>query len=483
MQIKEWLFNQQARKRQEWEVSLAWMRVRYTQPSDLKKCLQWLTASEKIQRVGILFHKGEEVSHLYIGIPTMATSVFAQMAQDYSFQTAPMPQHVTVPREAKLIPTIELNWERPFYAQLDRETLYIQAEKGDIFPTGHDKQTNVWAFPTDIIGLHPALDLNIYNGSENAFQSKAGWPLGFGLKSNTPLVQSGRINVYGSAEATGAWLEPVGMMMLSNPKAGIVVLDGVGNLVPIMKRQAQVVKRLETDLTYIEVDSSVVSSGFNPIAKAPYESDAAYLQRMQKWFVEMGLPRSSVALIEKAVADEVATFAELGRWVTLPKQQRMTKQIGRLKGVVNKLLAKRAVRDRLEWPTNPYETLPEGVLLFSCKQTGWEQEQMMYSLLLGIMVEPTINVILHGIRWSHIDDAEKIYRQLKCHNVIISNGPPLAGSVQVFTTSHPDRTRQISDLFFNGDERIEENLNLLTSGQSLLVNEAREIAMARWGGA
>ena len=105
----------------------------------------------------------------------------------------------------------------------------------------------------------------------------------------------------------------------------------------------------------------------------------------------------------------------------------------------------------------------------------------MHALLLGIMREPAVNVILHGIEWEHLD-AKKLYRQLKCRNVIITNGPPLAGSMQVFTTSHPDRTRQISDRFFDGDERIEENLNLLGSGQSMLVNGAREIAMAKWGG-
>ncbi len=471
-------FNSQSRKRQDWEASLAWVRVRYHKPEQLHKCIRWLTGSEKIRRLGIYFLIGEFVSQLYLGIPKQGTAVFTQMCQDYGIQRAPMPLDIEIPKIATLTFTHRLQWKRPFYAHIDGNALFIENNCGDLFPEAKDEMTTEWQLPLGK-GLQPNLDLSIYNGSECAFQSSKGWPLGFGFKTQSPLMQSGRINLYGSQEATAKWLEPVALSMLSNPNRGLVVLDGVGNLVPSLKRKASVVEKLEDNLTYLDFDSHLIS-GFNPFSKAPFEDNQTHLNRIKTWFVQMGLPIHETSLIQKAIqTDKVNTLHEFARWVDLPDQQRMPKEIGRLKSVLNRLCAKRSTRDRLEWPTNPFTTLPEGDLLFACQQGSWEKQQIMFLILLSVIKHKQIDVILHGIEWGELQ-VHQLYEMIENENIIISNGPLLPNSIQIFTASHPDRAKKISRQFFNHDERIEENLNILAPGQSLLVNMNRQIAMARW---
>lgn len=478
MPIKRW-FNNQASRRQAWEAKLTWVRVRHNDLEQLKKCCLWLTESPKIRRLGLLFHKGEKIHQLYFGIPSAGVAVFEQMERDYGFQTAPMPSYICLPGLRKMKFVEQLEWKRPFYAHLDGTALFVQVgEEGTLFPTAEEKLVTSWEIPS-LDGLLPKLDIDIYGDGESAFQSIKGWWLGFGCNTNKPLKFSGKINLYGNEQAAAAWLEPVAMTSLANSQKGLVILDGKGDLVPTLKRQECVVSRLERDLIYLDLDSPIVSSGFNPMAKAPFEAEEDFLVRLKQWFSIMGLPKTSLDLIQKAVKDGIRTLAELDRWVTLPEQQRMPQKIARLKRILNRLLAQRAVRDRLEWPLNPFKPLPNGALLFSCQQRGWEQNQMMLAILLGIIGQSEMNLILHGLDWKSIE-VGKIYSQLKCRNIIISNGPLLKQSLQVFTTSHPDRAKLITHRFFEDDEYSEEVISTLKPGESLLRNSEKQIAMARW---
>lgn len=479
MGLKFSFFQWHSKKRQAWEATVVWRRVRYTNPAALKKCLLWLTTSEKIQRIGIFYCKGEKISHLYLGIPKQGEAVFAQMCHDYGFSIALKPHYIQPPTEAPLSYVAHMEWERPFYAHLVGNALFIQDNDGNLFPFPDDPLESEWELP-QAQGLLPELDLTISTECETTFQATVGWPLGFGFKTATPLMHQGAINLYGSSEATAKWLDPVALSILSNAGKGLIILDGLGNLVPLLKRKAPVVQKLGETLLYLDLDSHLIS-GFNPLASTPFEKEGMYLQRIKQWFIQMGLPPQYSTLIETAIIrDGVRTFQSLARWVDLPAQQRLPREINRLKGIVSRLLAKRGVRDRLEWPTNPFDTLPEGELLFSCKQKNWEQVQMMVPVLLGAIQARDAFVILHGIDWSQID-VESVYPRLRCRNLIISNGPPLPNGLKVFTASHPERARKITQLFFENDERIEENLNILAPGQALLRNEQRQIGMTRWG--
>lgn len=479
MQVKLPFLNRQRKKRQAWEASLQWRRVRYRSRDGLEKCMRWLTSGAKIRRLGLLFHKEDSVSQLFLGVPQSGVKVFEQMGQDYGFETAPMPGHVQIPADCLLSYTETLTWNRSFYAQFVDGQFFIESDAGHCFPQKVDAPATEWELPHGV-GLHLEQTEATLASCETAFAGNKGWPLGIGSQQRLPLRLPGRITLYGSGEATAHWLTALALRLLADAANGLIILDGSGALVPLLKRHTVVVERLERDLCYIDMDAPF-AAGFDPMAKVPFETEAQYLTRIKQWFVQMGVPTQSIPLIEKAVkTDRIRTFLAFVQWLDAPEQQRRPKEIGRIKGVIARLLANRAVRDRLEWPTNPFATLPNGTLLFSCQQHGWAQTQILFSLLLGCMQSPTPFLILHGIDW-HSVEAMQLYPLIQCPNVIISNGPPLTQGRHIFTATHPDRARQIVHHFFENDAFIEERLNRLKLGQALVVNREGQMAFTQWG--
>ena len=105
-------------ERSEWEAKAVWLRVRYTDPLQLRKCLLWLATAKKVGRVA-LWHQVDSVgAMLHIGLPPNAESVIMRMAHDYGFSLQVKLEPLALPPVMKLIPLSDGNlpWGISFIA-------------------------------------------------------------------------------------------------------------------------------------------------------------------------------------------------------------------------------------------------------------------------------------------------------------------------------------------------------------------------------
>src|SRR5690606_22040577 len=111
-----------------------------------------------------------------------------------------------------------------------------------------------------IVAHHPAPPAHLLVPQPEARH----WPLGR-TATGEMLHTPGRVNVYGRSQAVAAWLEQLVAELVRRGPANLVVLDGVGDLVPRLKRRAVVTRLLGEQLAYLDMEASALAQGFNPL--------------------------------------------------------------------------------------------------------------------------------------------------------------------------------------------------------------------------
>ena len=101
------------------------------------------------------------------------------------------------------------------------------------------------------------------------------------------------------SESVAAWLRRLIAHLLATEPAGLIVIDGAGDLVPVLKRQELVTRRLGRGLTYVDIDSMAVGAS-SPLAPLGGETANATLQRWQHWFAHMDVHPVGLALLAGA---------------------------------------------------------------------------------------------------------------------------------------------------------------------------------------
>src|SRR5690606_2141383 len=132
--------------------------------------------------------------------------------------------------------------------------------------------------------------------------------------------------------------------------ANLVVLDGVGDLVPHLKRRAAVTRLLGEQLAYLDIEASALAQGFNPLAAVPGETTAATGRRWQQWFAGMGVHPQGLALLDKAQQVGLGDIPALRQWLRQVERQGPQVAVSSLALALDRLLAHRPLREWLSWP-------------------------------------------------------------------------------------------------------------------------------------
>jgi hypothetical protein len=289
------------------------------------------------------------------------------------------------------------------------------------------------------------------------------------------LQASGKINIYGGHEAAAAWLvHQVAQTVRVNP-ANLVVIDGAGDLVPRLKRKSTVTRLLGEQLAYIDIDGAAMSGGFNPLAAVPGETETALIERWQRWFRGMNVHPKGVALLVQARCEGVEDIPALRKWLKKVERGGQYVAASSLGLALNRLTASPGLREWLEWPATRFDILPAGALLFACKSSGWDRQQLLRGVLLAALSVPGARLIIHGFPWKTLQNGE-----LNDHEqMVISNGPLLTRNTTVLVKSSASQAARLSDRFLDGDARLDENLRLLASGEGIVLVEG-EAVFSSW---
>jgi len=481
------LFGKRAAQ-EKWEAGLVWFRLRYLEPAGPTQCINLLSRPPACGRVALYYRPGETVSQLYLGIPESHVRLLQRMVADFGFSLKPKPPEVTIPAAQRLTVADTLPWDRPFLAHIVNEIAFMglvgENNKGSYFPQASVPNGTqccpAWMLPEAVpfgLTLKPA-----WNGHEPTVQSIAHeggerrWLLGRS-QANQPIQVAGRVNVYGRQEAVAEWLVHQISQMISLNPANLVVIDGRGDVIPQLKRKATVTRLLGEQLAYVDIDSTSLVGGFNPLAAVPDENTECQVQRWQQWFQGMAVHPQGVQLLPQAHQEGVEDMAALRKWLKQKERQGQYTAVSSLSLTLNRLTASRTLREWLEWPTNPYEILPQGSLFFACKATGWDRRQLLRSVLLSALQVAGGYVVVHGFPWQKTDVAY-LNKQAE---MVISNGPLLPASTVVLTESHTQGVSTLVKRFLADDEWWGENLELLKRGEGLVIGED-DLFFSTWNG-
>jgi hypothetical protein len=161
----------------------------------------------------------------------------------------------------------------------------------------------------------------------------------------------------------------------------------------------------------------------------------------------------------------------LGKWLKQVGRQQQT-ALSSLGLTLDRLMADSNLREWLAWPVNRFETLLEGALFFTCKDSGWAQRQLLQMVLLGAMQLEGVRLVIHGFPGEAVD----LSRQ---EQFVVSNGPLWPDSAVVLTECHPQGAAVLAVRFLNGDLQMQENLELLRRREGMIVSEAGAV-LACW---
>lgn len=470
------------RSRREWEAGLTWFRVRYLDANGLARCIRLLSSAHVCGRVAIYYVPHAAVSRLYVGVPTDRNELLQRMSADLNFSITVSPD-VQPPPISLLAPAEQLPWDRPFYTHIVEGHLFIDgsedeknAEQGSYLPlaTKRKEAPTEWRLlqpPAAGLSLKPS-----WNGHRAQVEFSAsnagapGWPLGRS-QDGVPIYAGGSVNVYGGAGTAAGWLARLVEHLLHDKPHGLIVIDGKGDLVPVLKRKAVVTRLLGKQLTHVDVDGAVVAGGFNPLA--PGESDAETLQRWQRWFSNMSVHQEGLQLLARAVADGVTDITSLQRWLQQPSQQYYAVGVSSLQSALRRLQADPVLREWLSWPTNIFTGLPEGVLLLACRRAGWGREQLLAAAALAALSFPEARLVLHGFPWSASGFTAADFEDIK--QLVASNGPCMQECTVVLTRSGPQTAQKLARRFLGDDVLAEENLQILEEGSGIVVHGGQGI--------
>jgi hypothetical protein len=259
------------------------------------------------------------------------------------------------------------------------------------------------------------------------------------------------------------WLTYQVTQMISLDPANLVVIDGAGDLVPRLKRKAAVTRLLGEQLAYVDMDAVSLAGGFNPLADAPGETEAGLVARWQRWFQGMSVHPQGVQLLERARQDGVGDIPSLRKWLKQAERQGQYAAVSSLNMALNRLTARRSLREWLEWPTNRFDILPEGALFFACQRTDWARQQLLRLMWLAAQNAGHIRLIVHGYPWRGRDEMANMPETL-----LVSNGPTLAAAATILVEAQPRHRQLLADRFLGGDQQLAENLALLRRGEGIL---------------
>ena len=465
------IFKRDNRKvREAWEADLVWFRLRYFDGTIVTRGLQLLSRTNSCGRIALYYHFSSSMPTLYIAVASEFVSLLKQMAADFGFQLTPLSAEKLITPIQPLAAAKQLPIYTTFTAHIVDEQLFVSVEEdGDFMPTVVSAENK----PQWSLSQHPPLGISTTACwepqpiREHLFVDEPSsdvWLLGRTQQGD--LIQSGsrRVNLYGRQEAVAHWLTQLVVQSIWVAPANLIVIDGTGDLVPNLKRKTTIASGLGETIRYIDLDSSTAVTGFNPLAPLPTESQDAYIERLQQWVRHMGLSADCEALIQNAIQDNIETLAELQKWLQQRERQGTNTAIDSFKAAIARLTRNGTVREWLDWPTNPYDILPDGTLLFSCKMSGWDTQQLLRGVLLAALAMPSSRLICHGISWELIS-AEK----LAAHpQIVLSNAPCSAESAIVITQTHNKGLRRLAQHFNIRGERLLENMRLMTAGEALL---------------
>jgi hypothetical protein len=480
------LFDKRA-AREKWDSRLVWFRLRYLESEGPTRCIRLLSRSHACGRVALYYRPGEAVSQLYLGVPATYVRLLHHIAADFGFSLKPKPPEIEIPAAERLAAVADLPWDEPFVAHVTNEFAFASAVGDESKPGSYLPQppsaepgrgTTTWSLPGNPL---PGLTAQpSWNGQQPPAHLLAAepdsqcWLLGWSY-TGIPLQLSGQVNIYGRRGAVAEWLtHQVSHMVAVNP-ANLVVIDGAGDLVPILKRKAAVTRLLGTQLAYVDIDGAPLVNGFNPLATVPGETDKEMVQRWQRWFQGMDVHPQSIQLLSQAQQGGVTDIPSLRKWLKQIERHGQNVAVSSLGMALNRLATNRTLREWLEWPTNRFEVLPEGALLFACKGTSWDRQQLLRAVFLATMQATNTRLIIHGFRWKATDTTCLEGRE----QTIVSNGPPLANSTIVLTESNIQDTTMLKKRFLGANARMGENLELLRLGEGIVV-AGNDILFTTW---
>lgn len=476
------LFGKRAAQ-EKWEAGLAWFRLRYLRPAGPIRCINLLSRAPACGRVALYHRPGDAISQLYLGIPESHVRLLGRMVADFGFSLKPRPPEVIIPPARRLTAVTDLPWDKAFVAHIAHEFAFVclvggenkggaylpappLSESPPFFEPGRGPAT--WRLPDNPL---PGLVLKpAWNGEQPPAHLVATapdprrWLLGRS-QSGLPLHVAGRINIYGRQEAVADWLVYQVTQMVTLDHANLVVIDGAGDLVPRLKRKAAVTRLLGEQLAYVDIDGASLANGFNPLAAAPGETEAATVQRWQRWFQGMNVHPQGIQLLARAQQDGVEDIPGLRKWLKQVERQGHYTAVSSLGMALNRLTASRVLREWLEWPANRFDILPEGALFFACKGAGWDRQQLLQAVLLGAMQMKGVRLIVHGLPWKAVHAAHLGSQE----RIVVSNGPLLSNSVIILTECHAHGVAALASRFLASDACLGENLELLSRGEGIVI--------------
>ncbi|MCB8975796.1 MAG: hypothetical protein H6657_00005 [Ardenticatenaceae bacterium] len=467
--------------RQKWEAELVWFRLRYQDAAKATRCLNLLSRVEACGRLALYYLPGSPVSQLYLGVPEVRIRLVQQMASDFGLSVKPSLLDLCLPEARKLLPMADLPWERPFMGHIVEGLVFVsllnvqEDKRGQFFPVPPKKMKESsqrhWELPqlppaglTSVPVWEPC-SLEKFTLSPNQDETRLVWPVGWNTVGR-PLTLSGHVNLYGSKQAVVEWLSNQIGYALGKNGSRMVVLDGFGDLVPQLKRKTAVTRLLGEGVRYMDLDSSASVTGLNPLAPVPGESETELISRWQQWFGAMQVTPQGIELLVTARQDGVSDIPTLKKWLRSGIRKEQYLAATSLQLALERLTASRSLREQLEWAINPFERLPDQVLLFSCQNKGWAQEQLLFAMLLGIQTIANTRLILHGFPWLRLS-------RLECHgphSIIASNGPLMADSTVILTASSENKIHAVVKKFLEGDAVWQENIELLGAKEGVIVS-------------
>lgn len=473
--INRWWGKRAARG--QWEAGLAWFRLRYAAAEGPTRCIKLLSRPQACGRIALYFQPGATVAALYLGVPQPHVRLLRRMAADFRFSLQPLPPDVSVPAPQPLTPAVQLPWRRPFMAQIVNEGAFVslldaEAHRGDYWPpamaeTPADSAPS-WRFPSAPppgVTTQPTWRAPQPPAWFLSAAAPRPWLLGR-AQTGVALQVGGRINLYGHRTAVADWLVRQLVQQIGLDPTNLVILDGAGDLAPQLKRQAAITRLLGARLAYVDIDGTSLADGLNPLAPVPGETESALLQRWQRWFSGMHVHPQGVALLAQARQAGVEDIPSLQKWLQRAARRGSYAAVSSLGLALNRLTASRSLREWLEWPVNRFEILPGGALLFACKGTGWDRQQLLQAMLLAVAPLPDVRIVVHGFPWKQWG----VGLAMESAHLLVANGPPLPEAVTVLVQTDAARLPLLAQRYLRGDAFLTENLALLGRGEGIGID-------------
>lgn len=479
--MARWTLLRSDRKaRVQWEAGLIWFRLRYEDAGGPRQAIEFLSRKQTAGRVALVFRPGTEVSRLYLGIPQGHTATLQRLATDFAFSV-----RIEEPEDARratpLAPIDTFPWERPFVAHVVEDSVFVDTPEasGRYLPQPGTKGASSWQFlasPPPGLALRPSWNghLSLPLGLTIGKTGQRGWPLGHSTDGGL-LNAPGPVNAYGGQKSVAAWLVHLAAHLLATDHAGLIIIDGAGDLVPMLKRKALVTRRLGKELTYVDIDGMSVGTGFNPLAPLGGETADTTLRRWERWFATMAVHPTGLALLADAQQEGVADIPSLERWLEQPEQQHRPEAAHQIQAALKRLLAEPDIRERLSWPTHPFAGLPAGALLFACTAGSLARRLVLQAALLAALQVPGARLVLHGLPWREWSAGQRV----DLGRAILANGPLLPAATVVLAASEPPGASILAGRFFRANTWWEESLQLLSHGEGIIVNNGT-VTLASW---